>query len=143
MKRTVNRFAVSVVSLAMLAGVSVASAAEKKESPMSVTGATTVDAAKAKALFDKGVPFVDVRNDKDWNAGRIPGAVHLDLHGAFNDGSFGKVAKKEQEVALYCNGASCPRSAEASAKAVGWGYKKVYYFRDGFPAWKTAGYPVE
>jgi 3-mercaptopyruvate sulfurtransferase SseA len=24
-----------------------------------------------------------------------------------------------------------------------WGYKKVYRFAGGFPAWKNAGYPIE
>jgi rhodanese-related sulfurtransferase len=35
------------------------------------------------------------------------------------------------------------RSSNASKKAVEWGYKNVYYFRLGFPAWKAAGYPAE
>ena len=51
--------------------------AQAAESPATVAGATTIDGAKAKALFDKGVVFVDMRTDKDWGAGRIPGAVHL------------------------------------------------------------------
>jgi rhodanese-related sulfurtransferase len=33
-------------------------------------------------------------------------------------------------------------STQASAKALFWGYKKVFYFRDGFSGWKAAGYPV-
>jgi 3-mercaptopyruvate sulfurtransferase SseA len=24
-----------------------------------------------------------------------------------------------------------------------WGFKRVYYFSAGFPAWQEAGYPVE
>jgi rhodanese-related sulfurtransferase len=51
--------------------------------------------------------------------------------------------KKDQEVVLYCNGTSCMRSSEASAKAVGWGFAKVHYYRLGFPDWKAAGFPVE
>jgi rhodanese-related sulfurtransferase len=117
--------------------------AQAAESPETVTGATTVDGAKAKALFDKGVVFVDMRTDKDWGAGRIPGAVHLELSKVFTDASLGAKVKKDQEVVMYCNGVSCLRSSEASAKAVGWGYKKVYYYRLGFPDWKAAGYPVE
>ena len=113
------------------------------DSPETVTGATTVDGAKAKALFDKGAVFVDVRNDKDWGAGRIPGAVHLDLHKGFDDANLGKKVKKDQDVVLYCNGVSCLRSSEAAVQAVGWGYKKVSYYRLGFPDWKAAGYPVE
>jgi len=117
--------------------------AQAAESPATVAGATTIDGAKAKAMFDKGVVFVDMRTDKDWGAGRIPGAVHLELSKVFSDASLGAKVKKDQEVVMYCNGVSCLRSSEASAKAVGWGYKKVHYYRLGFPDWKAAGYPVE
>jgi rhodanese-related sulfurtransferase len=113
-------------------------------SPETINGATSVDGAKAKALFDKGVAFIDTRSDKDWNAGRIPGAKHIDVEKpGFTEEALGKLAKKDQEVVMYCNGVSCPRSALATEKAVSWGYKKVYYYRLGFPDWKAAGYPVE
>jgi rhodanese-related sulfurtransferase len=51
--------------------------------------------------------------------------------------------KKDEPIVIYCNGASCMRSSKATAKAVSWGYTKVYYYRDGFPAWKAASLPVE
>ncbi|HED12318.1 MAG TPA: rhodanese-like domain-containing protein [Gammaproteobacteria bacterium] len=114
-----------------------------KLSPTSINGATTVDAVKAKALFDKGVIFVDVRKDKDWNAGRIPDAVHIELKKVLSEKTLSKEVKKDQEVVIYCNGEKCMRSSKASAKAVSWGFSKVYYFRGGLPAWKAAGYPVE
>ncbi|HEC14933.1 MAG TPA: rhodanese-like domain-containing protein [Rhodospirillales bacterium] len=115
----------------------------KKLSPETIPGATTVDTAKAKALFDKGVTFIDVRKDSDWDAGRVPGAKHIELKKKLNEASLSAVVKKDQEVVIYCNGPSCSRSSKASKKAVGWGFTKVYYYRDGFPGWKTAGYPVE
>jgi len=112
-------------------------------SPETVEGATSVDAAKAKELFDAGVIFVDTRKDADWAAGRIPEAVHLDVKKVMNEQTLGENAKKGEAVVMYCNGEKCMRSSKASAMAVSWGYTQVYYFRDGFPAWKTAGYPVE
>ena len=130
------------LAVVLMMALPLAQAADKV-SPETVAGATTIDGAKAKALFDKGVVFVDMRTDKDWGAGRIPGAVHLELSKVFSDASLGAKVKKDQEVVMYCNGASCLRSSEASAKAVGWGYKKVHYYRLGFPDWKAAGYPVE
>lgn len=117
--------------------------AAKKISPMTVDGATTVDTAKAKSLFDKGALFVDVRSDKDWAAGRIPDAVHIELKKVYSEATLSKELKKDEEVVIYCNGESCLRSSKASAQAVGWGFTKVYYYRDGFPAWKAAGYPTE
>lgn len=112
-------------------------------SPMTVPGATTVSAAEAKALFDQGVLFVDVRSDKDWNAGRIPGAVHLELKHVLSEAKLAAEAAKDEKIVIYCNGESCMRSSEASAEAVSWGFTSIQYFRDGFPAWKSAGYPVE
>jgi rhodanese-related sulfurtransferase len=118
-------------------------AEEKKDSPKTVDGAITVDASEAKQLFDQEVMFIDVRKDKDWKAGRIPGAEHLELKKVYSDKTLGEFVKKDQLVVIYCNGPKCLRSSKASAKAVGWGFKKVRYFRGGLPAWKVAKYPVE
>lgn len=112
-------------------------------SPKNVAGATTVDTAKARELFDNEALFVDVRKNSDWDAGRIPGAVHLELKKVFTADSLGAEAKKDEAIVIYCNGESCLRSSAASAKAVEWGFTKIYYYRDGFPAWKAASNPVE
>jgi rhodanese-related sulfurtransferase len=114
-----------------------------KESPMSIEGATAVNASEAKALFDKGVKFIDVRKDSDWDAGRIPGAVHIELKKKLSTETLGKSVGKDQEVVIYCNGAKCLRAAKGCTKAVAWGFSKVHYFRDGFPGWSKAGFPVE
>ena len=124
-------------------GLMVSTGAMAAESPTTVAGATTVDTSKAKALFDQEVLFLDVRKQSDWDAGRIPGAEHLELKKAFTADSLGGLIKKDEPVVIYCNGHSCLRSSAASANAVGWGFTKVFYYRDGFPAWKGAGYPVE
>lgn len=117
--------------------------AEDQVSPLNVDGATTINTIKAKALFDEGVAFIDVRKDKDWAAGRIPDAIHIELKKKLNEISLGENVKKDEKLVLYCNGESCMRSSKATTMAVGWGFTKVYYYRDGFPAWKGASYPVE
>lgn len=129
--------------LTMIAGMVFAVTAFAATSPENVEGATTVDSAAAKALFDKGVAFVDIRKNSDWQAGRIPDAIHIELKKVFSEETLGNEVAKGDEVVFYCNGHNCMRSSEASKKAVSWGYTKVYYYRDGFPAWKAAGYPVE
>ena len=112
-------------------------------SPEIIDGATTVDTTKAKTLFDGGALFLDTRKNSDWDAGRIPDAVHLELKSNFTAESLAGEASKEEALVCYCNGHKCMRSSKCSAKAVEWGYSKVYYYRDGFPAWKAAGHPVE
>ncbi len=84
-------------------GVILLPSAAQAGSPTEVGGATTVDAATAKSLFDRGVPFVDVRGNSYYD-GHIPGAVHLNRIGAFKESKFAKVAKKDQEVVIYCGG---------------------------------------
>lgn len=139
MRKLLHMLAIAVLAFTASTGAY----AEKKVSPTTVDGAKTVTAAEAKALFDKGVIFVDVRSKKDWDAGRIPDAVHIELKKVFSEETLGKAVAKDKDLVIYCNGESCLRSSKASAQAVGWGYSKVHYFRDGFPAWKAAGYPAE
>jgi rhodanese-related sulfurtransferase len=112
-------------------------------SPMTVPGAVTVDVDQAAALFEKGAVFVDVRKPSDYEAGRIPDAVHLDLIAAYSEESLAAAVGKDEPVVIYCNGESCARSSEACVRAVGWGFTQVHYFRDGYPAWEAAGLPVE
>ena len=83
-------FAISVALSAFL----VLPAQAAKVSPTEISGAVTVDAAQAKELFDRGVIFVDVRKKSDWDAGRIPGAKHIELKKKYNEASLGKVIAK-------------------------------------------------
>ncbi len=54
--------------IAALLAVSVVQA----DSPTEVEGATTVDVTTAKAIFDRGVPFVDVRSARAYYDGHPP-----------------------------------------------------------------------
>jgi rhodanese-related sulfurtransferase len=102
-----------------------------------------VDIATAKELFDRGVLFVDVRNDNDYKDGHIPGAVHVNVRDSTFETKFVEVVKKDQEVVIYCRGSSCTRSPLAISKAKDLGYEKLYYFKRGYPGWKSAGHPIE
>ncbi len=112
-------------------------------SPQTIAGAITVDTTKAKQLFDQGVLFVDVRRDSDWDNGRVPDAAHLELKKVFSKESLSEEAGVNEPIVIYCNGEKCMRSSKATTLAIEWGFKKIYFFRDGFPAWKQASFPVE
>lgn len=135
-----NRFRALIWILALLPPVILAAS---ERAPESVEGATTIDAAKAKALWDEGVLFVDVRPDKDWEVGRIPSAVHLDVDTDLSEKALLEEVGKDEEFVMYCNGVKCMRSSRACTKAVAWGFNRVYFFRGGMPDWRVAGYPVE
>jgi adenylate cyclase len=108
-----------------------------------VTGAITVDHQRAKTLHDRHVKFVDVRSAKGFAEGHVPGAFNLDVATELSRESLSRIVSKDEEFVLSCHGKTCPDSAYASAKALIWGFKQVYYFSGGFPAWEEAGYPVE
>lgn len=127
----------------MLLAFSLALAASEGHAPDNVAGAKTITPAEAKALFEKEVIFIDVRGEQDFDAGRIPGAVHLSLNGTLTEASLAREISKTDEVVFYCNGVKCKLSSQACANALSWGFTKVYYFREGMPGWTQAGYPVE
>ncbi len=136
-----KQFSYTVSFILLLLGATLT--ADAQESSLTVEGATTISADMAKALHDRGVPFVDVRTDDLFEAAHIPGATHLELFNAFDEPNLLKAAAKDKEVVIYCAGPGCKRSSKACIKAVSWGFKKVYYFRGGFPAWRAAGLPTD
>jgi len=117
--------------------------AAKKISPETVSGATTVDTQQAKVLFDQGAIFLDVRSNRDWEAGRIPGSKHLELKKVYSQETLSEIASPDDRLVIYCNSKGCLRSSKACIKAVEWGYKNVYYYRLGYPDWQSNGYAIE
>ena len=119
-------------------------ALSKADSATKVAGATTIDAAEAKKLWLAGATFIDTRKGSDWDAGRVPGAIHINVKksGFTAEGLQAKIAL-DNPVVSYCNAEKCHRSSKGAKKLVSYGYTNVYYFRSGFPAWKNAGYPYE
>ena len=103
---------------------------------------TTIDTATAKEYFDRNVLFIDVRGDS-YGEGHIPNSTNIYWNGEFNEDRLAKAASKDQEIVFYCDGPDCGLSIIASRAAASWGYEKVYHFYAGYPAWKSAGYPVE
>lgn len=118
--------------------------AGKGVSPENVSGAKTVNAQQAKQLWLDGATFIDTRKDSDWEAGRVPSALHINIKkpefSAFNIQQY---ISLDTPVVSYCNAEKCLRAANGAKKLVSFGFTNVYYFRDGFPSWKNAGYPYE
>ena len=109
-----------------------------------VKGATTISAKEAKVLWLQGAAFIDTRKTADWDAGRVPGALHISVKKPeFNPEYIAQFVAKDQPVVSYCNAQLCHRAASGAKKLVEFGYTQVYYFRLGFPSWKNANYPYE
>jgi rhodanese-related sulfurtransferase len=112
-------------------------------SPSFIPGATSIDVVEARQLYDRGVMFIDTRPEFAWNTGHVAGAALLELEEMFAEEALGKLLGRAEEAVIYRQGSRCLRSSKATEKAVSWGFEKIYYFRDGFPAWKAAAYPIE
>ncbi|WP_168797858.1 rhodanese-like domain-containing protein [Pacificoceanicola onchidii] len=118
-----------------------ASAAE--EAPFTVGGTTVVDTDQAMTLFEEEAHFFDARKPSDFEAGRVPGAVNFFAKQTDSADMVLEVARKEDVIVVYCNGPRCLMSAVLAENLVAWGFTEVRYYRDGFPAWYNAGYPIE
>ncbi|RVC81784.1 tetratricopeptide repeat protein [Mesorhizobium sp. M4A.F.Ca.ET.022.05.2.1] len=108
-----------------------------------VRGVDRIDVLTAGALFDRGVRFIDVRPEAGYANGHVPRAVNLSVVTRLSREELLKVARPDDEVVFYCNSGYCEISAIAAAKAVRWGYRRVYLLNGGVPAWESADCPVE
>lgn len=83
--------------------------------------------------------LLDVRTDKEWEAGHIPGAALLD----FLEDDFEALAfalPKDRPIAIYC--AAGGRSEDAMKKMSKAGFAELYNLRGGFYGWEDSGETV-
>ena len=124
------------------------------ETPTSLKGTELVDATKAKSLMDSGVKIIDTRVAIEFAEAHIQGAINvpykeksakaIDFDASQDSFDVAKLpADKNAAIIMQCNGPECWKSYKASVVAMKAGYKKIYWFRGGFPEWKAKGYPVE
>jgi rhodanese-related sulfurtransferase/DNA-binding transcriptional ArsR family regulator len=85
------------------------------------------------------VTVLDVRPVEEYDAGHVPGAVNVPL--AELEQHLERLPRK-QDVVAYCRGPHCVLAFDAVAKLRTQGYS-AQRMQDGFPEWKSAGYPVE
>lgn len=129
-------------------------AVQAAETPESLAGATVITAEKVKELQAKGAVVVDTRVANEYAEAHIKGAISVpykeksakavDFDASQDKFDLAKLpADKNAPIVMYCNGPECWKSYKASKVAVGEGYKKIYWFRGGFPEWKAKGFPTE
>lgn len=108
---------------------------------------TTLSPKAVKREFDRGnVLFLDARGRASYQAGHIPGALHLpaeaseerrrEVLAAYPPGT---------RVITYCSGIGCRSSgllAQRLREEKELNLGQIHVLDGGFPAWKRAGYPV-
>ncbi|MEM7812499.1 MAG: rhodanese-like domain-containing protein [Planctomycetota bacterium] len=103
---------------------------------------TETDVPTVAARLDAGETFhlLDVREQSEFAAGRIPGARHLGK-GVIERDIEAAVPDVDAEIVLYCGGGY--RSALAAESLQKMGYTRVISMDGGFRGWKEAGLPIE
>jgi rhodanese-related sulfurtransferase len=118
-------------------------AADKPLTPTALAGGTLVEAAQLKAMRDstKQLVIIDSRIASEFKQGHIAGSISIPQPQMASQK--GKLpTSKTTPLAFYCNGPKCWKSYDAAKMALGWGFTKVYWLREGLPAWKKAHLPV-
>lgn len=94
---------------------------------------------RAKLEAEANFTLVDVREDGEWAAGHLPGAIHLG-RGVIERDAHKLLPDPDAEIVLYCGGGS--RSALAADTLQQMGYKRVLSMAEGFGGWRNAGYEI-
>ncbi len=96
---------------------------------------------QAEAAIQRADVLLDVREDAEFAAGHLPGAVHASRGMLeFKLSSTPALADRDLKVVLYCK--TSGRAALAAAAMHEMGYLDVVSIAGGFDAWVAAGKPV-
>lgn len=101
---------------------------------------TTVPAVAERLEHGEKLVLVDTREDTEWQAGRIRGAIHLGK-GVIERDIEAAIPDKNQEIILYCGGGF--RSALAAETLQKMGYTNVISMDGGMRGWREAGLPED
>ena len=99
-----------------------------------------VDVAETQRRTAQGAILVDVREDREWEAGHARGAVHIGK-GVIERDIEQKVPDAGAEIILYCGGGF--RSALAADSLRKMGYRNVASMAGGWRAWEAGGGEIE
>ena len=98
-----------------------------------------INLESAKEMYDRGIIFIDARDEEEFAEGHIKGAILApstpELVQLFPD--------RSSPIVTYCSGAECDVSQELADELMEWGYERIFVFEGGWPEWEKAGYPVE
>lgn len=100
------------------------------------TPVPAVDAEESKRRIDAGALLLDVREDDEWGAGHVAGAVWIPLREVQTRRAELAV---DEEIVVVCR--SGGRSAKVTAALLAWGHDAVN-MSGGLQAWVAAGLPI-
>ena len=99
-----------------------------------------IPVTEALEKIENGAVLIDVREDREWDAGHAAGAEHIG-RGVIERDIVRRHPDKNEEMILYCGGGY--RSALAADNLQKMGYANVFSMIGGWTAYREAGAPVE
>ena len=105
-----------------------------------LSGMLTVGAIEATQLSNReNAVFLDIREDKEYQGGHIPEAIHIPLSQL--SGRVSELGKyKDNPVIAYCRSGNRSNAAGGVLKKNG--FQSVYNLGGGIVAWEKANLPV-
>ncbi len=106
------------------------------------TRVTETDVAGVAARLQRGDAFhlVDVREESEYAAAHIPGALHLSK-GIIERDIEKRIPNTNAPIVLYCGGGF--RAALVADNIQKMGYTNVLSMAGGWSAWQESGNPIE
>jgi hydroxyacylglutathione hydrolase/adenylyltransferase/sulfurtransferase len=107
---------------------------------MSVFADASVDISPAEAsrrLEAGELVLVDIREQYEWDAGRVPGSRHVEIERV---ASRAPLLPRDRPVAFLCRGGIRAGMVAQAFRAVGY---DAYNVEGGFTAWHEQGLPTE
>jgi len=137
-----NKTVIALFLSLSFATIAAAADAKHEKTPASperkeAKGFKNIDVTEFEKLrSDKKNVVLDVRTQREFDAGHIPGAVNLDVNAPdFPE----KVAKLDKNKTYLVHCGAGVRSAKACDKMSRLAFPKLYNLEGGFKAWETAG----
>jgi rhodanese-related sulfurtransferase len=123
-------------------------ALDKPDTPTTLKGGTVIDLPALRSLLSSGkAVLVDTRSPLNFGKGHVPGALsvgykELSAYSETFDASVDSFdiqrlpQDKDTPLVFYSDGPSGWKSYNAAVISVAQGYRRVHYFRAGWPAWQ-------
>jgi len=102
-----------------------------------------IDLSSAYAHFqDYSAIFIDTRERDDYLKGHIARAISVPLDSLDFSREVLPGLSRSEKIITYCDGEECSQSIDLAVQLSEIGFSDVYFFYDGWTAWKKAGYPI-
>ena len=88
-------------------------------------------------MLEGGAQVVDVREDREWDVGRMPGSIHIELNDLTRRSS---ELDKDRPVVFICRTGNRSAMAADAFREAGWDAHNV---AGGLVAWVERGLPLE